>query len=89
MAGASSHLVGSPAASLIGLVTGAGVWLFKQMITWADTVFFGWMGVPGPLGPWAIALLPALGGLLVGLLWHHFVGDERYHGVAGLWKLSR
>ena len=73
------------AALLIGLVTGAGVWLFKQMITWAHTVFFGWIGgTLAPLGPWTIALVPALGGLLVGLLWHHFVGDERYHGVAGI-----
>ena len=73
------------AALLIGLVTGAGVWLFKQMITWAHTVFFGWIGgTLAPLGPWTIALVPALGGLLVGFLWHHFVGDERYHGVAGI-----
>jgi chloride channel protein, CIC family len=73
------------AALLIGLVTGAGVWLFKLMITWAHTVFFGWIGgALAPLGPWTIALVPALGGLLVGLLWHHFVGNERYHGVAGI-----
>jgi chloride channel protein, CIC family len=76
-------LVGS--GILIGLLTGAGVWLFKQMIVWAHTVFFDWIGgALNPLGPWTVALLPALGGLLVGLLWHHFVGDERYHGVAGI-----
>jgi chloride channel protein, CIC family len=79
-----SMLLGVVAVS-VGLTAGAGVWLFKQMITWAHAFFFGWVGgTLAPFGPWTVALVPALGGLLVGLLWHHFVGDERYHGVAGI-----
>jgi hypothetical protein len=31
------------------LVTGAGVWLFKLMIMWTRTAFFGWLG--GTLAP--------------------------------------
>jgi chloride channel protein, CIC family len=79
-----SMLLGAAALS-VGLIAGVGVWLFKQMIAWAHTFFFGWIGgTLALLGPWTIALVPALGGLLVGLLWHHFVGEERYHGVAGI-----
>jgi len=75
----------SAAAVAVGLVTGAGIWLFKQMIAWTHTAAFGWLGVAlGHLGPWTVALLPALGGLAVGWLWHRFVGEERYHGVAGI-----
>ena len=69
----------------MGLLTGGGVWLFKQLITWAHTLFFGRLAdALAPFGPWTVALIPALGGLLVGLLWHRFVGEERYHGVAGI-----
>ena len=72
-------------AVLVGLLTGGGVWLFKQLITWAHTLFFGRLAdALAPFGPWTVALIPALGGLLVGLLWHRFVGEERYHGVAGI-----
>lgn len=39
-------------------------------------------------GAWTIALVPAVGGLLVGLLWQHFVREERYHGVAGVMEAS-
>lgn len=75
----------SAAAVLVGLVTGAGIWLFKQMIDWTHTAAFGWLGGGlGRLGPWTVALLPALGGLAVGWLWRRFVRDERYHGVAGV-----
>lgn len=72
-------------AVLTGLATAAGVWLFKQMIVWTYALMFGRLGAAlAPLGSWTIALLPALGGLVVGLLWYRFVGEERYHGVAGI-----
>lgn len=81
----SGTFILSGVAILVGLLTAGGVWLFKQMITWSHSFFFGSLGgALTPLGPWTIALLPALGGLLVGLLWHYFVGEERYHGVAGI-----
>ena len=70
---------------VLGLVTGVGVWFFKQMIIWTHTAAFGWLGgALSPFGSWTLALLPALGGLLVGLLWHYLVGEERYHGVSGI-----
>lgn len=73
------------AAVAVGLVTGAGIWLFKQMIAWTHMAAFGWLGgALGHFGPWTVAWLPALGGLAVGWLWQRFVGEERYHGVAGV-----
>lgn len=73
------------AAMAVGLAAGAGIWLFKQMIGWVHTAAFGWLaGALGRLGPWTVALLPAAGGLAVGWLWQRFVGQERYHGVAGV-----
>jgi len=72
-------------AMAVGLAAGAGIWLFKQMIGWAHTAAFGWLATAlGRLGPWTVALLPAVGGLVVGWLWQRFVGHERYHGVAGV-----
>ncbi len=81
----SGAIVLGAVAVITGMATGAGVWLFKQMILWASALFFGRLGgALAPLGGWTVALLPALGGLVVGLLWHRFVGEERYHGVAGI-----
>src|SRR5205814_3281188 len=36
------------------------------------------------IGPWTLFLVPVIGGLVVGLLMHFFVGEERHHGVAGI-----
>lgn len=81
----SGTFILSGIAVVVGLLTAGGVWLFKQMIEWTHTLFFSTLGgTLAPLGPWTVALLPALGGLLVGLLWSRFVGEERYHGVAGI-----
>lgn len=72
-------------ASVVGLFSGAGVWLFKQLIEWAHGFFFGTAGAAlAGLGPWTVALLPVMGGLIVGLITHFFVGVERHHGVAGI-----
>lgn len=79
----------SAVAVVVGLAAGIGIWLFKQMIEWAHAAAFEWLGGPlGRLGPWTVALLPALGGLAVGWLWQRFVGEERYHGVAGVMEAT-
>lgn len=75
----------SALALLVGLGSGGGVWLFKRLIDLS-----GWMAndVTGSwlqsLGGWSRFLLPALGGLVVGLIAHFLVGEERHHGVAGI-----
>lgn len=73
----------------VGLGAGVGVWLFKLLIAWVYAIAFGWLGTAlAAWGAWTIALIPAAGGLLVGLLWRRFVGDERYHGVAGIMEAA-
>jgi chloride channel protein, CIC family len=73
------------ASLLVGLLSGMGVWVFKRLIDLFHLVFFGGIGSAlASLGGWTIALVPALGGLVVGLLMSRFVGPERHHGVAGI-----
>jgi chloride channel protein, CIC family len=73
------------ASGFIGLTTGAGVWAFKKLIEvcthFSFTTLAGWLST---WGHWTIALIPVLGGLIVGLLVHFYIGEERHHGVAGI-----
>ena len=72
-------------ALIVGVATGAGVWLFKQLIEIAQRIFFdGIGGTLSPLGGWTVLLVPTVGGLIVGVLMYLFVGEERHHGVAGI-----
>ena len=79
----STVLVG--AAVLVGLASGAGVWVFKRLIDLAHLIAFDRLGAfLGQLGGWTVLIIPVVGGLIVGLLMHFFVGEERHHGVAGI-----
>lgn len=80
------YLVFGGAAVVVGLMAGAGVWLFKRLIDVVRVVAFERLGgmLSTTAGAWTILLIPALGGLLVGLLMRRFVRRERYHGVAGV-----
>ena len=80
----SESVVLGGAALLVGLTSGIGVWLFKRLIDLAHLVVFGELGTfLGKLGIWTVALLPMLGGLVVGLVVHYFIGEERHHGSCG------
>ncbi len=84
----SSAVLGG-AALLVGLLGGVGVWLFKQLIDWFHLILvtnFG--GVLSQWGAWTAALLPMLGGIIVGLIVHYLVGVERHHGVAGIMEAA-
>jgi len=73
------------AAILVGLLSGAGVWLFKQLIDLFHLGAFNWLGGRlAILGGWTIVLIPTMGGALVGLLSKRFIGREKLHGVAGI-----
>ena len=80
----SETLVMTGVALLVGLLSGLGVWLFKQIIALVSTGSFtylaGWLR---PLGKWSIALIPVAGGLAVGLIAHFFI-KENHAGVAGI-----
>ena len=69
----------------LGLATGIGVWLFKEMILLSHNLFLEKLGgLLETYGAWTIALIPVLGGLIVGLVQYYFIGVERHHGVAGI-----
>jgi CIC family chloride channel protein len=73
------------AALLVGLLAGAGVWIFKWLIDFFNRAMFSWLGgALNPIGKWTVALIPTIGGLLVGLLAYYFIRQERHHGVAGI-----
>lgn len=80
-------LVGS--GLVVGLTAGVGIWLFKRLIDLAYLAFFGRLGsFLTEYRSWLIFLVPALGGLVVGLLVHYFIGEERHHGVAGVMEAA-
>ncbi len=65
-------------ALLVGLTTGMGVWLFKWLIElvrgFSSSLVHGWM----------VILPPVIGGVIVGLVAHYLIGDEKLHGTAGI-----
>lgn len=81
----SESIIMGGAAIIVGLASGAGVWVFKWLIELFHQVAFDRLGsAVAPLGAWTAILIPALGGLLVGLLVYFLIGEERHHGVAGI-----
>lgn len=78
-------LILSGTALLVGIASAAGVWVFKWLIELTrKLVFDGLGGRLAGLGGWQVVLFPIIGGLVVGLITHFFIGEERYHGVAGI-----
>jgi chloride channel protein, CIC family len=72
-------------AFVVGLTTGAGVWLFKRLIDLTHTVEYSWFGAQlSRLGSWTFILLPVFGGLIVGLIVHFFIGEEQHGGVTSV-----
>jgi chloride channel protein, CIC family len=81
----SGSFVLASAAILVGVISGLGIWLFRKLIEYSQNFYFGTLaGQLNPLGKWTIILIPAIGGLVVGLIVHFFIGEERHHGVAGI-----
>ncbi len=72
-------------ATIVGLFTAVGVWIFKLLIELFTQGFFDNLGnALGKIGHWTIVLIPLFGGVLVGLFLHYFIGHEQYHGVSGI-----
>ncbi len=73
-------------ATIIGLLSAAGVLFFKQTIRWIHTLL--WVDGAGLLVPhtgrWVLLLVPAVGGLVVGLIRLWWLSEERHHGVASV-----
>ncbi len=72
-------------ALLVGLASSLLVLLFKSAVEWVSLGMHRagarWLG--GFL-PWWMVLLPAVGGLAVGLMQHFILREEKHHGVAGI-----
>ena len=80
----------------IGIVAGAGAWVFTGCLNFADSVLLGRLANYYPpqagaealahppvleLRPWAVVLLPAIGGLLTGLLIYSVAPEAEGHGT--------
>jgi chloride channel protein, CIC family len=74
----SQTLILGGLAILVGLATGVGVWIFKWLIE------FLYRFALGSVSGWKIALVPVAGGLIVGLVTHYLIGDEKLHGTAAI-----
>jgi len=73
------------AAVGVGLAAGGGIWLFKALIEGVHHLFFVEMRQSlENILPFAVVILPAIGGLVVGLIMHWLVGEERHQGVSGI-----
>lgn len=66
-------------AVMVGVITGLGALVFRWLIDFFQDLFFRW--APAQLGPIPLPLLPAFGGLLVGLLVYYGAREARGHGV--------
>lgn len=80
----SAWYVLGAAALTVGLGGGVSIWIFEELYTWLGELFNqlydSWLW----LGPWIMIPMMAGVGVLVGLIIHFFVGEERHHGVAGI-----
>lgn len=67
---------------LIGLASGLGAVLFRWMVSGFTRLFFeGGETAFGFLGKYYVIILPALGGLIVGLLIYFLAREAKGHGV--------
>ena len=69
-------------ALLVGLLTGIGAVLFRYLIDGVAWISYQWVpNVMAGLGKAYIIFVPAIGGLLVGLLVYQFASEAKGHGV--------
>lgn len=78
----SEMIAGLILATVIGVLSGLGAVLFRWLIQSFQSLFFdGGSNIFGILGKYYIILLPAIGGLFVGLLVYYFAREAKGHGV--------
>ena len=69
-------------AVLAGFGAGYGAVVFRWLINrFSDLFFKGGASLLSSLGPWYILLIPAAGGLIVGLLVYYLAPETKGHGV--------
>ena len=78
----SSNISRIVIALLVGLCTGVGAVIFRYLINFFGFIGFTWVPTVFPfLGDLVFILIPALGGLIVGLLIYYFAQEAKGHGV--------
>jgi len=77
----SQSLLFSILAVLVGLLSGAGVWLFKLLFTGLRQLLFTDLGAVSRV---FLVFIPVFGGALVGLLILRFIRHEKVHGTASV-----
>jgi len=77
-------------AAVVGFLAGGAAVLFGVAIRWVQTICFGAaepaVSLLRTLPAWQVALVPALGGLAVGVLATYAVDEARGHGVPEVMK---
>jgi len=70
-------------AIVVGLLTGFGAVAFRRLLDLIRHVGYEAWRVPGAVGwpPWHLVLVPAVGGLIVGVLIYNFAREAKGHGV--------
>lgn len=72
-------------ALVVGLGSGFGAVVFRWLIDTMQMFFDTWHDfAPLPLGPYIVALTPALGGLIVGLIAHFVAPEAKGPGVSSV-----
>jgi CIC family chloride channel protein len=67
---------------IVGLGTGLGAVGFRYLIRGVEWIGYDWFPKAFPfLGSWFVILIPAVGGLIVGLLIYNFAQEAKGHGV--------
>jgi chloride channel protein, CIC family len=69
-------------SNLIGVGAGFGAILFRWMISFFQNLFFNHgQHILSFLGPYYVIIIPAVGGLIVGLVVYFFASEAKGHGV--------
>ncbi|TFG47388.1 MAG: chloride channel protein, partial [Anaerolineales bacterium] len=78
----SSNISNIAIALLVGISTGVGAVLFRYLIQFVGKVGYQWVPNAFPnLGKLTVVIVPAVGGLMVGLLIYFFAHEAKGHGV--------
>ena len=78
----SAFTIGMALAVLVGIASGLGAVAFRYLIDFFHGFFFGTLqGWISWLGPAAVIPIPAIGGIVVGLLVYHGAREAKGHGV--------
>ncbi len=78
----SETATGMVLSTLVGVIAGLGAYVFRWLIDNFHDLFFNDLGEAlGGLDRYYIILIPAIGGLFVGLIIHFFAREAKGHGV--------